>query len=314
MSDQLVIENLHVEIDGKEILKGLNLTITKGEIHALMGPNGSGKSTLAYALAGHPKYTVTQGSITFKGTDVLALSPDKRAQLGIFLAFQYPSAVPGVSISNFLRTAVRAKAKAAAGESGTATDAGDASVSTFAAVASGNAVETSTGVVSRRPMALAGSDSGFNPREFRKTLREKMALLQMPDTFTKRSLNDGFSGGEKKRAEILQMAMLKPELAILDEPDSGLDIDAIRIVSEGVNDQKGSNLGVLIITHYQRILNYVNPDYVHVMLDGRIVKSGGRELALELEQKGYDYIREEFGIPATGAGNAELNEPELASV
>jgi len=307
LEGDLIITDLHVEIDGKEILKGVNLTIKKGEIHALMGPNGSGKSTLAYALAGHPKYKVTRGSINFKGQDVLVLSPDKRAQLGLFLAFQYPSSVPGVSVANFLRTAVRAKAKAKAGDTSTATNADAAAVSTFAAIASGNAVETGQGVVSRRPQGIAGADIGFNPREFRKTLQEKMALLQMADNFKGRSLNDGFSGGEKKRVEILQMAMLKPEIAILDEPDSGLDIDAIRIVSEGVNDLKGPNLGVLIITHYQRILNYVSPDFVHVMLNGQIVKSGGRELALELEQKGYDYIRAEFGVPTTGSN--EFNEP-----
>jgi Fe-S cluster assembly ATP-binding protein len=257
MKADLVIKDLRVSVEGKEILKGLNLSINKGEIHAIMGPNGSGKSTLANTLMGHPAYEVTGGEILFKGKNIVDLAPDERSRLGMFLAFQYPSSIPGVSVANFLRTAVRAHAEGSDGA-----DNGD-------------------------------SVQGVSMREFRRLLKEKMEMLQMDASFARRYLNEGFSGGEKKRMEILQMAMLQPEIAILDETDSGLDIDALRIVSEGVNRLMGPELGVLIITHYQRILNYVRPEHVHIMVDGRIVLSGGPELALELEDKGYDWIKEE---------------------
>lgn len=248
---ELAIRNLHVSVDGKEILRGVDLTIRQGEVHALMGPNGTGKSTLAYALMGHPRYEVTEGEIWFKGQNILELEPDQRAHLGIFLAFQYPVAIPGVSVANFLRSALNARRK-----------------------------------------ALNPEDKGIPIPEFRKLLKEKMDLLKMDHSFASRYLNDGFSGGEKKRAEILQMAMLKPEIAILDETDSGLDIDALRIVSEGVNALRGPDLGVLVITHYQRILNYIKPDYVHIMMGGRVIESGGPDLALHLEEHGYDWLRE----------------------
>ena len=248
---ELVIRNLHVNVEGKEILKGLNLTLPQGEVHAIMGPNGTGKSTLAYTLMGHPKYEVTKGEVIFKGQNILELSPEERAHLGIFLAFQYPVAIPGVTLANFLRAAINAKRKAANPD-----------------------------------------DEGISVAEFRKLLMEKMRLLKMDPSFAGRYLNDGFSGGEKKRAEILQMAMLEPEIAILDETDSGLDIDALRIVSEGVNALRGPDLGVLVITHYQRILRYIKPDKVHIMMDGRIVESGGPELAEHLEEHGYDWLRE----------------------
>lgn len=250
MGSVLEIRNLHVSVEGKPILKGVNLTVKQGEIHALMGPNGSGKSTLAYTLMGHPHYQVDAGQVIFKGIDLLELGPDERARLGLFLAFQYPVAVPGVSVANFLRSAINARRK-----------------------------------------ALDPEDKGIPIPEFRKLLKEKMALLEMDPAFAGRYLNDGFSGGEKKRAEILQLAILQPEIAILDETDSGLDIDALRTVANGVNALAGPNLGVLVITHYQRILNYIKPDFVHVMFQGRIVESGGRDLALELEEKGYDWIR-----------------------
>ena len=250
---QLEIKNLHVNIEGKEILKGLDLTIEQGKVHAIMGPNGTGKSTLAYTLMGHPSYEVTEGEVVFKGQNVLELEPDERSRLGIFLAFQYPVAIPGVTVANFLRTAINARRRAENPE-----------------------------------------DKGMPIPEFRKMLKEKMAMLKVDQTFAGRYLNDGFSGGEKKRAEILQMATLKPEIAILDETDSGLDIDALRIVSEGVNTLLNKDLGVLVITHYQRLLNYIKPDYVHVMLGGRIVESGGPDLALHLEEKGYDWVREKY--------------------
>ncbi len=250
MGSVLEIRNLHVSVEDKPILKGVNLTVKQGEIHALMGPNGSGKSTLAYTLMGHPHYRVEAGQIIFKGVDLLELGPDERARLGLFLAFQYPVAVPGVSVANFLRSAINARRK-----------------------------------------MLDPEDKGIPIPEFRKLLKEKMALLEMDASFAGRYLNDGFSGGEKKRAEILQLAMLQPEIAILDETDSGLDIDALRTVAHGVNALAGPNLGILVITHYQRILNYIKPDFVHVMFQGRIVESGGRDLALELEEKGYDWIR-----------------------
>jgi Fe-S cluster assembly ATP-binding protein len=257
MKADLVVKDLRARVEGQEILKGLNLTINKGEIHAIMGPNGSGKSTLANTLMGHPAYEVTGGEILFKGRNIVDLAPDERARMGMFLAFQYPSSIPGVSAANFLRTAVRAQLGAAGGP--------------------GN----------------GDSAGGMSMREFRRLLKEKMEMLQMDPSFAQRYLNEGFSGGEKKRMEILQMAMLQPEIAILDETDSGLDIDALRIVSEGVNQLMGPELGVLIITHYQRILNYVRPEHVHIMVDGRIVLSGGPQLALELEDRGYDWIKEE---------------------
>jgi len=249
---ELVIRNLHAGIDGKTILKGVDLTVSQGEVHALMGPNGTGKSTLAYILMGHPKYEVTEGEVVFDGQNILELAPDERSRLGIFLAFQYPVAIPGVSVANFLRTAVNSRRK-----------------------------------------AVDPEDKGIPIPEFRSMLKQKMDLLKMDHSFAGRYLNEGFSGGEKKRAEILQMAALQPEIAILDETDSGLDIDALRIVSDGVNALRGDDLGVLVITHYQRILNYIKPDFVHIMLGGRIVKSGGPELALTLEEQGYDWLREE---------------------
>ena len=251
---ELMINNLRVNIEGQEILKGVDLTVRQGEVHALMGPNGTGKSTLAYALMGHPSYEVIDGEVLFHGENILELDPDERSRLGLFLAFQYPVAIPGVSVANFLRTAINARRKADDSE-----------------------------------------DKGIPIPQFRRLLKEKMDLLQMDHSFAGRYLNEGFSGGEKKRAEILQMATLQPEIAILDETDSGLDIDALRIVSDGVNALKNENLGVLVITHYQRILNYIKPDFVHIMLDGRIVESGGPDLAIHLEEHGYDWLREKSG-------------------
>jgi Fe-S cluster assembly ATP-binding protein len=247
----LKIENLQVEIDGQEIVKGLDLEVGKGEIHAIMGPNGSGKSTLANVLMGHPRYEVTGGSITFEGEDVFELEPDERAKLGMFLAFQYPSEVPGVSVANFLRTAV-------------------------------NSVR----------------EEELSPMEMYRLIQEKMSVMQMDPRFAERYLNEGFSGGEKKRNEILQMLMLDPKLAIMDETDSGLDIDALQVVAKGVNELRGPEFSAVIITHYQRILRYIEPDRVHVMLDGRLVTSGGKELADELEEKGYDWVRQEFSAGA----------------
>jgi len=246
---------LHVSIEDKPILKGLNLVVNQGEVHAIMGPNGTGKSTLAYTLMGHPAYTVTEGEVWFKGENILNLDVDERSHLGLFLAFQYPVAISGVTVANFLRTAVNSHRR-----------------------------------------ANDSKDKGISIPEYRKLLKGEMDILKMDHAFAGRYLNDGFSGGEKKRAEILQMAMLKPEIAILDETDSGLDIDALRIVSEGVNALRGPDLGVLVITHYQRILNYIKPDVVHVMLDGRIVESGGADLALSLEERGYDWIRGKYEI------------------
>jgi Fe-S cluster assembly ATP-binding protein len=251
-----VVENLHAGIEGAEILRGVDLTINRGEIHALMGPNGSGKSTLAYAVAGHPNYEVTEGAVLYKGENVLEMGPDERAQLGMFLAFQYPTAIPGVSMANFLRMAANSR---------------------------------------RGRRADEGEEiAPYTPREFRRALRDKMQLLRIDEGFANRYLNEGFSGGEKKRAEILQMAMLEPEFCIMDETDSGLDIDALRTVADGVNALFTPDMAMLVITHYQRMLNYIKPHVVHIMLDGRIVKSGGPELAIELEEKGYDWVKETF--------------------
>jgi len=261
IAGNLEIRDLHVKIEGqdKEILKGINLTVEAGKIHAIMGPNGSGKSTLAYTIAGHPRYEVISGEVLYRGENVLELEPDERSKLGIFLAFQYPVAIAGVSVANFLRAAVNAH-RAEEGKDTKATAI---------------------------PVA-----------QFRKRMQEQMKLLEMSPDFARRYLNEGFSGGEKKRLEILQMAMLEPTMSIMDETDSGLDIDALRVVANGVNTVKAQNpaLGVLVITHYQRLLNYIKPDFVHVLMDGQIVREGGPELALELEEKGYDFIREEvFG-------------------
>ncbi len=245
----LEIRNLHVRIEEREILRGVDLTIDRGEVHALMGPNGSGKSTLANTLLGHPAYEVTEGSIRFKGEELSEAEPHERAKAGLFLAFQYPVAIPGVSVANFLRMAINAK-----------------------------------------------REEPINVKEFRTELQHAIELLDVDRSFTSRHLNDGFSGGEKKRAEILQMAMLKPDVAILDETDSGLDIDALRTVAEGVEKlHSEQGLGALIITHYQRILHYIKPQFVHIMLDGRIVLEGGVELVERLEREGYDQIRQEFG-------------------
>lgn len=244
----LEIKNLHARTGELEILKGLSLTLPKGEVHAIMGPNGSGKSTLAKVISGHPDYEVTEGEVLLDGENILEMEPDERARKGLFLAFQYPSEIPGVTIANFIRAALQAR------------------------LPEGQEID-----------AVA----------YYKRLYEKMAMLEMDKSFTARAVNDGFSGGEKKRNEILQMAMLEPSYAILDETDSGLDIDALRIVASGVNKLRGPNLGCLVITHYQRLLEYIVPDYVHVMVQGRIVRSGTRELALELEQKGYDWIIKE---------------------
>lgn len=251
MTAVLEIRDLYVSVEEKPILKGLDLTIRQGEVHALMGPNATGKSTLAYALMGHPRYEITRGEIIFKGESLLEKDPAERARAGLFLAFQYPVAIPGVSVANFLRAAINARRRA------------------------------------RDPQ-----DKGIPVPEFRTLLKEKMDLLEMPHEFAGRYLNDGFSGGEKKRAEILQLATLEPQIAILDETDSGLDIDALRIVSGGVNALAGSELGVLIITHYKRILDYIKPEFVHIMLGGRIVESGGSNLAKQLEEQGYAWVRE----------------------
>jgi Fe-S cluster assembly ATP-binding protein len=258
MTDQLQIKNLHVNVEGKEIIKGVNLTVQKGEVHAIMGPNGSGKSTLAMSLLGHPKYDITQGEVLFKGQNILELEPDERARLGLFLAFQYPFEISGVPLSRFLLQALKAR--------------------------QGASEDPSNGKTKKLAFG-----------EFRKMLKEKLALLKIDESFATRYLNEGFSGGEKKRAEILQMLMLQPEIAILDETDSGLDIDSVKIVAEAVNSLRGPNFGCLAITHYQRILNYLQPDFVHVMVEGRIVKSGDQKLAHELEERGYDWILEELG-------------------
>jgi Fe-S cluster assembly ATP-binding protein len=284
-SDQtLVIRDLHVSPAGspeREILKGIDLDLRKGEVHAIMGPNGSGKTTLAYALMGHPAYEVTAGSVEWKGHDVLALSPDKRSRLGMFLAFQYPTAIPGLSVASFIRSAVNARLQG---------------------------IDKNPDVDPTDPMK-----GGISMRDFRAKMRQKMALLRMDETFASRYVNEGFSGGEKKRLEMLQMAVLEPEIAILDETDSGLDIDALRIVAEGVNAMLNPNLGVLLITHYQRLLDYIIPDVVHVLAEGRIVKRGGRELAIELEKDGYGPILREAGLSPDVADAADsAAEPEEA--
>jgi len=240
----LEVKDLKVKIEDKEILNGISLEVDKGQVVALMGPNGSGKSTLAFALMGHPRYEITSGNILLNGEDVTNASPDKRAKKGLFLSFQYPQEISGVSVSNFLRTALNAKRE--------------------------------------KPISVM---------DFHKLLQEKMKLLKVDKSFALRYLNEGFSGGEKKRMEILQMAVLQPQLAILDETDSGLDIDALKTVAIGVNDLKGPELGILLITHYQRILNYITPDVVHIVMEGKIVKSGGKELALEVEDKGYEWVK-----------------------
>ncbi|HST56852.1 MAG TPA: Fe-S cluster assembly ATPase SufC [Solirubrobacteraceae bacterium] len=251
----LEIRDLHVRTEDREILRGVDLDINRGEVHALMGPNGSGKSTLANTLLGHPSYEITQGSIKFKGEEITAAEPHLRARAGLFLAFQYPVSIPGVSVANFLRMAINAKRE--------------------------------------QPIQV---------KEFRTQLQRAIDLLDVDRSFTSRHLNDGFSGGEKKRAEILQMAMLEPDVAILDETDSGLDIDALRTVAEGVSKlQSEQGMGALIITHYQRILHYIKPQFVHILMDGRIVLQGGVELVERLEREGYDEIRQEFGTPPAGA-------------
>jgi Fe-S cluster assembly ATP-binding protein len=244
----LEIRNLHAAIDGNEILKGINLTIKKGEIHAIMGPNGSGKSTLAKVLAGHPAYEVTLGEVLYEGRNLLEMPPDERAREGVFMAFQYPIEVPGVSNAQFLRLAYNEKRKHLGEEE-------------------------------------------LDPLEFKDLLKERAKIVEMESSFMSRSVNEGFSGGEKKRNEILQMAVLEPKLAILDETDSGLDIDALRIVAGGVNQLQNSENAIIVVTHYQRLLNYIVPDYVHVLANGRIAREGGKELALELEAKGYDWIK-----------------------
>ena len=256
--NQLFIQDLHVSIAEQEIIRGLSLSVPKGEVHAIMGPNGSGKSTLAKVLAGHPDYKVLSGKIEMDGENIMELEPDERARKGLFLAFQYPSEIPGVTIANFLRAAVQAR------------------------LPEGEELEAT---------------------EYYAKLYEKMDLLEMDRSFTSRSVNEGFSGGEKKRNEILQLAMLQPKYAVLDETDSGLDIDALKVVAHGVNSMRGPDIGILVITHYQRLLDYIIPDHVHVMVQGRIVRSGGKELALELEEKGYERDEAdaelEVGAPAS---------------
>ena len=253
---ELEIRNLHVSVEDKQILRGLDLDVEKGKVHALMGPNGSGKSTLANAIMGHPALEVTEGSITFKGEDITEADPDVRSQAGLFMAFQYPVAIPGVSVSKYLRMIINARREA------------------------------------------KGEDA-IKIKDFAKVAQEAMALANIPKDFSSRYLNDGFSGGEKKRMELLQLALLRPEIAVLDETDSGLDIDALRTVADGVNRFAGPEMGVLIITHYQRILHMVKPDFVHVMFEGRIVKEGGPELVGVLEEKGYGWIREEVEAGAS---------------
>ena len=271
----LVIRGLRVAPLGhpeREILQGIDLDVGKGEVHAIMGPNGSGKTTLAYALMGHPAYQVTGGEVHWKGRDILALTPDKRARLGLFLAFQYPTAIPGLSVASFIRSALNARLQG---------------------------VDKDADIDPTDPVR-----GGVSMREFRQKMRDKMALLRMDESFASRYVNDGFSGGEKKRLEMLQLAVLEPEMAILDETDSGLDIDALRVVAEGVNAMLSPDLGVLLITHYQRLLNHIKPDVVHVLAQGRIVKSGGRDLALQLEEEGYGPILREAGLETTVSDEA----------
>ncbi len=272
MTDQLEIRDLEVSIAGKKILKGLTLTVKQGEIHALMGPNGSGKTSLAYAVMGHPDYTVDAGTVTWRGEDLLGLAPDKRARAGLFLAFQYPSAIPGVTVASFLRNIY-------------------------------NAVHHPKRPAEEEAAGGVPKYTGIPLARFRKLLEEKMALLHMDPAFATRYVNDGFSGGEKKRLEMLQLAVVRPKLAILDETDSGLDIDALRNVADGINATLSPDIGVLMITHYQRMLNYVKPQFVHVLLDGRLVMSGGEELSHQLEANGYDWVREQVGLPP-GIGDA----------
>ncbi|MBN1266924.1 MAG: Fe-S cluster assembly ATPase SufC [Anaerolineales bacterium] len=252
MNSVLSIRNLHAAVEGRPILKGVNLDVKQGEVHALMGPNGTGKSTLAKVLLGHPSYEVTDGEVLLDGEKILEMQPDERSRKGLFLAFQYPASIPGLTVANFLRSAINARRR-----------------------------------------EVDPDYKGISIPEFRKLLTEKMDMLEMSHDFAGRYLNDGFSGGEKKRNEILQMAILEPRIAILDETDSGLDIDALRIVSEGVNALRGPDLGVLIITHYQRILKYIQPDFVHILMDGRIIQSGDASLAEELEERGYTWVREQ---------------------
>ena len=267
---ELVIRNLRVApvtAPDREILQGIDLTVRKGEVHAIMGPNGSGKTTLAYALMGHPAYVVNAGEVLWKGRNLLGLSADKRARLGLFLAFQYPTAIPGLSVASFIRSALNAKLQG---------------------------IDKDPEIDPTDP-----TRGGVTMLEFRRKMREKMQLLRMEESFATRYVNEGFSGGEKKRLEMLQMAVLEPEMAILDETDSGLDIDALRIVAEGVNAMLNENLGVLLITHYQRLLNHITPDYVHVLAAGRIVTSGGKDLALRLEEEGYGPVLRENGLETT---------------
>ena len=278
-TDQLVIRGLRVAPlahPEMEILQGIYLTVGKGEVHAIMGPNGSGKTTLAYALMGHPGYIVKGGEVVWKGRDIIKLSPDKRARMGLFLAFQYPTAISGLSVASFIRSALNAKLQG---------------------------VDKNSDVDPTDPMR-----GGISMRDFRNKMREKMSLLRMDAGIASRYVNEGFSGGEKKRLEMLQMAVLEPEMAILDETDSGLDIDALRIVAEGVNAMLNPNLGVLLITHYQRLLNYITPDFVHVLAQGRIVKSGGKELAVQLEAEGYGPILRAAGLE-TGVPDEALKVP-----
>jgi Fe-S cluster assembly ATP-binding protein len=289
VGEGLVIKDLHVGIEGREILKGVDLTVKQGEVHALMGPNGSGKSTLVNALMGNPSYQVTQGTATLNGSDLLRQPPDERAKLGLFLGFQYPSSIPGVSVANFLRTALVSLTKARARtEADLLTESGQVRQDT-------GSQGQSLGLAEANYVGRGGVARPTSPavKDFRKNLREKLGLLKMDESFATRYVNDGFSGGEKKRLEVLQMAILQPKIAMLDEPDSGLDIDAVRVVSSGVNSLRGPEMGILLVTHYQRILNYIKPDFVHVMIDGQIVRSGGPELAQELEAQGYDWLRVE---------------------